>query len=285
MEILEDVRSLAPRYRGFILDIWGVVHDGRAVFPGVIEALTELAARDARVVFLTNAPRRASVIAEQLAAFGIGPHLYRAIASSGEITWTLLRDRTHPFVRGLGPRAFRIGPARDLLGLADLGFDAEAGEGDADWVLNIGPDPALGASDVAPYVPMLGRLLARGLPMICVNPDRAVIAGGRRLICAGALSEWYAANGGRVLEVGKPLPLAYEAPLAILDLPARDVVAIGDSPHTDLAGAMAVGLDAVWALGGLAAEAGLDRASSEALAARAAAEGVRPRAALRGLRW
>ncbi|WP_376095397.1 hypothetical protein ACE7GA_02980 [Roseomonas sp. CCTCC AB2023176] len=59
MRILDDVRELAARYRGFVLDIWGVVHDGRAAFPGVIEALTELRTRGARIVFLTNAPRRA----------------------------------------------------------------------------------------------------------------------------------------------------------------------------------------------------------------------------------
>lgn len=289
MRILDDVRELAERYRGFVLDIWGVVHDGRAAFPGVVDALTELRARGARVVFLTNAPRRAAVIEGQLAKFGIARDLYLAVSSSGETTWTLLRDRltpgAHPFVRDLGPQAARIGPARDLLGLEELGFDGDATPEDADWVLNVGPDPALGGDSVVPYVPLLERLLARDLPMICVNPDRAVIAGGRRLICAGALSEWYAARGGRTLEVGKPLPLAYAPALTTLGLPLRDVVAIGDSPHTDLAGAEAVGLDAVWALGGLAAEEGLDRAAPEVLAARAAAEGVRPVAALRGLRW
>ncbi|WP_376095394.1 HAD hydrolase-like protein [Roseomonas sp. CCTCC AB2023176] len=225
------------------------------------------------------------MIEGQLAGFGIGRDLYDAVVSSGETTWTLLRDRTHPFVRDLGPRAARIGPARDLLGLEELGFTADATPEKADWVLNIGPDPALGGEAVAPYEPLLERLLARDLPMVCVNPDRAVVAGGRRLICAGALSEWYAARGGRVLDVGKPLPLAYAPVLEALGLPLRDVVAIGDSPHTDLAGAQAAGLDAVWALGGLSAEEGLDRASPEALAARAEVEGVRPVAALRGLVW
>ena len=289
MIILDGIAGLATRYRGFVLDIWGVVHDGRAIFPGVVAALAALRARGARIVFLTNAPRRAAVIEEQLAGFGVGRDLYDAVVSSGETTWALLRERAapgaHPFVRDLGPRATRIGPARDLLGLGELGFDAEAAPDAADWVLNLGPDPALGADSVAPYEPLLERLLARDLPMICVNPDRAVIARGRRLICAGALSEWYAARGGRTLEVGKPLPLAYAVALELLGLPLAEVVAIGDSPHTDLAGAAAVGLDAVWALGGLAAEAGFDRAEPATLAAVAEREGVRPVAALRGLRW
>jgi ribonucleotide monophosphatase NagD (HAD superfamily) len=65
----------------------------------------------------------------------------------------------------------------------------------------------------------------------------------------------------------------------------RRVLAIGDSPHTDLAGAQAAGLDAVWALTGLAAEAHGETPDAARLAAVAAAEGVRPIAALTGLRW
>jgi ribonucleotide monophosphatase NagD (HAD superfamily) len=121
--------------------------------------------------------------------------------------------------------------------------------------------------------------------MLCVNPDRLVVVGGRLIICAGALSERYAALGGRTLEIGKPDPAAYDPVMALLDMPRDQVVAIGDSPHTDLAGAQAAGLDAVWALGGLAAEEGLADADAATLVARATAEGVAPVAALRGLRW
>jgi ribonucleotide monophosphatase NagD (HAD superfamily) len=68
-------------------------------------------------------------------------------------------------------------------------------------------------------------------------------------------------------------------------IPKARVLAIGDSPHTDLAGAQAVGIDALWALTGLAGEAHGSDPSGEALAAVAAAENVAPLAALRSLRW
>jgi len=285
MRILDGVAELTERYRGFVLDIWGVVHDGRAAFPGVADALARMREKGARIVFLTNAPRRAHVIEGQLTNFGIDRGLYDAVMSSGEITWRLLRDRTHPFVRDLGPRALHIGTVRDHSVVEDLGITLTDRADEADWLLNTGPSPGPGAVSVDPYLPALEAARTRDLPMICVNPDRAVVVGGKRIICAGALSESYLTMGGRSLEIGKPDIAAYDPVMELLDLPRDQVVAIGDSPHTDLAGALAAGLDAVWALGGLAAEEGLADADSETLATRAKEEGVAPIAALRGLRW
>jgi HAD superfamily hydrolase (TIGR01459 family) len=285
MQILDSVAPLAERYRGFVLDLWGVVHDGQAAFPGVADALARMKAAGARIVFLSNAPRRSHVVERQLTGFGIDRALYDAAMTSGEITWRLLRDRTHPFVRDLGPRALHIGKPDDRSVVEDLGITLTDRAEEADWVLNTGPDPDRGVQTVDPYEGQLRAALARDLPMLCVNPDRRVVVGGRLIICAGALSERYAELGGRTLEIGKPDPEAYEPVMALLDLPRGQCVAIGDSPHTDLAGAQAAGLDAVWALGGLAAEEGLAKADSATLAARATAEGVAPVAALRGLRW
>ncbi|WP_426959253.1 TIGR01459 family HAD-type hydrolase [Muricoccus radiodurans] len=284
MRILDGVAELARRYRGFILDIWGVVHDGHALFPGVADALARLHGAGARIVFLTNAPRRSSVVEAQLTRLGVDRAHYVTAMSSGEITWRLLRDRTRPYVAALGPRVHAIGIHGDL-SVADLGFTVVTSPEEADWVLNTGPDPERGRLDLTRYQPELDACRARDLPMICVNPDRRVVSGGRLLLCAGALSERYAEMGGRTLEVGKPDPATYPHALEPLALPKDAVVAIGDSPHTDLAGAQAAGLDAIWALGGLAAEEGLGTADSETLAARALAEGVAPLAALRALRW
>ena len=102
---------------------------------------------------------------------------------------------------------------------------------------------------------------------------------------AGAFADSYTALGGEVLEIGKPDPMVYETVLATLGLPPARIAAIGDTPHTDLAGAAAVGIDAIWALTGLAGDHFGPNPTPEALAAEAAREGVSPRAALRSLRW
>jgi HAD superfamily hydrolase (TIGR01459 family) len=287
VEILDGIAPIADRYDGFVLDLWGVVHDGQRPYPGVPEALAELKGRGKRVVFLTNAPRRSWAVQTLLDRMGLDRALYDGIMSSGEIAWRLMMRRDHAFFAGLGGRrAFHIGPERDLSvaeeGAAELVADPAA----ADFLLNTGPDPERGSADAEPYRPALEAAFAHELPMLCVNPDRHVMVGEERLICAGALADIYLALGGAVLEVGKPDPSVYEPVLELMGLAdRRRVVAIGDTPHTDLAGAQAAGLDALWALTGLAAFAHGDSPAAETLREVALAEGVDPVAAVRGLRW
>ena len=60
--IVAGLAEVASPYDAFILDLWGVVHDGVNVFPGVIDALARLRRAGKRLVFLSNAPRRAEVV-------------------------------------------------------------------------------------------------------------------------------------------------------------------------------------------------------------------------------
>ncbi|MDQ1080403.1 TIGR01459 family HAD-type hydrolase [Pseudoroseomonas cervicalis] len=285
MKILESVAPLAESHDGFVLDIWGVLHDGAAPYPGVPEALRELRARGKRIVLLSNAPRRSWFVGRQLEGMGLGPALFDGIVTSGEVAWTLLRDRTHPWFSRLGRRAFHIGPERDLSVIEELDITLAARPAEADFLLNTGPEPERGPQSVEPYRAELMECARAGLPMLCTNPDRAVMVSGQKLICAGALADVYLALGGDVLEIGKPDAMVYQTVLATLALPPAKIVAIGDTPHTDLLGAANAGIDAVWALTGLAGNHFGPNPSPEALAEEAAREGVTPIAALRSLRW
>lgn len=286
MEILDGIATIADRYDGYVLDLWGVVHDGRKPYPGVPEALAELKARGKVVVFLTNAPRRAHVVAGMLDRMGLDRALYDGIVSSGEVSWHHLRHRRDPFFARLGQRCVHIGPERDLSVVEDGAAQIVAAPKDADFLLNTGPDDQRGPQSPDPYRAMLAACAALGLPMVCVNPDRAVMVAGQKVICAGALADIYLELGGAVREIGKPDPEVYDPVLELMGNPRRaHVLAIGDSPHTDLAGAQAAGLDSLWALTGLAADAHGEAPDPACLAAVAREEGVQPTAALRSLRW
>ena len=286
MQILDGIAPIADRYDGWVMDLWGVVHDGRRPYPGVAEALAALQRRGKRVAFLTNAPRRSWFVQGMLDRMGLDRGLYDGIISSGELAWRMLRDRSHPWFARLGRRAFHIGPERDLSVVEEGVAELVADPAEADFLLNTGPDPERGSRGAEPYRPALEACARHHLPMLCVNPDRHVMVAGEKLICAGALADIYRALEGDVFEVGKPDPAVYGPVLELLGVADRArVVAVGDSPHTDLAGARAAGLDAVWALTGLAAEAHGEDPPAKLLAAVAAREGVDPVAALRALRW
>jgi HAD superfamily hydrolase (TIGR01459 family) len=235
------MRELAPRYDGFILDLWGVVHDGAAPYPGVLDCMARLIEADKRIVLLSNAPRRADDVIRRIEKIGVPRRLYDAVMSSGEEAWQHLARRDEPFYAALGRRCLHIRSERDLEMREGLDLDWVATPEEADFILNTGP--AEWEDTHEDYAPVLRRARARNLPMVCANPDLVVIHGGRPALCAGALAEQYQEMGGRVRWHGKPHQSVYDSCLGLLGLADRSrILAIGDSLRTDIAGAAAAGI-------------------------------------------
>jgi HAD superfamily hydrolase (TIGR01459 family) len=250
LRVISGIRELAPRYDGFILDLWGVVHDGAAPFPGVLDCMERLIAEGKRLVLLSNAPRRSDDVVRRIAKIGVPERLYHGVMSSGEEAWLHLKHRDEPFYAALGRRCLHIGSERDLEmreGL-DLAFVDKPSE--ADFILNTGP--AEWDETLETYAPVLRDALARGLPMVCANPDLVVVHNGKPALCAGALAEEYQRLGGRVRWHGKPYPSVYDSCLRLLGIgDKRRILAIGDSLRTDIAGAARAGIDSLFIVGGI----------------------------------
>jgi HAD superfamily hydrolase (TIGR01459 family) len=288
LRLIDGIGELAPRYDGFILDIWGVLHDGSKPFPGVIEALAKLKESGKRVVVLSNAPRRADMVAARLAEIGIPRHLYDEIHSSGEEAWGHLSRRDDAFFGALGRRIYFIGPARDDPMLRGLDYQRVADVAEADFLLGIGP--ADWEEDTAPYEAMLAAARRRDLPMVCANADLVVMHKGRRSICAGAIAQRYEELGGTVRWHGKPFRSVYETCFELLGgIDKRRILAVGDSLRTDIAGAAGAGIDSVLVAGGIHAEeiglspgGAVDGAKLEHALAEA---GAAPIAVLAQFRW
>jgi HAD superfamily hydrolase (TIGR01459 family) len=284
MQHLDCFAPLAARYDGFILDLWGVIHDGVSPYPGAVDCLRHLRDRGKRAVLLSNAPRRAHAAAEAMRGMGIAEDLYTGIVTSGEVAHRLLRDgglRDGGWPKS-GRNLYHLGPERDRNVFAGTDMVAVARPGDADFLLNTGPDDTRSPTDVAEYEAELLACRAAGLPMLCANPDLEVIRGGTRVICAGALAVRYEALGGEVLWIGKPDPAVYRPVLDLLQLDRSRILAVGDALRTDIAGAAAVGVASCWVLGGIhAAEfAGPGEAEHAARAA-----GLSPVAIIPAFRW
>ena len=278
---LTGVRPLAESFDGFIVDVWGVLHDGLRLYPGVTDALDRLAERGKDVVFLTNAPRRSRDVARMLARLGLPERHRRNIVASGESVHTALADRTDRFHAALGRRCIVLGETMQNDILTGLDLDRVDAFEDAEFIVNIGPWRK-GAA-LADYEDDLARAAGLDLPMICANPDLSVMQGGSEMLCAGALAVRYEALGGSVAWHGKPRPAIYDLCLARLGGPPRDrVVAIGDSMATDIEGAAAAGCDSALVLGGLhAGEIGRDGSLSALLDAHR----VAPTFTLPGFAW
>lgn len=284
----DGLGELADAYDAFILDLWGVLHDGVEAYPRAVDCLRRLKAAGKTTLVLSNAPRQTSWVAERMRQLGLTDDLYDKLMSSGEDAWRHLRERPCAWYRALGERMFHLGPPRDA-GMRE-GLDVVVVEdlGEADFILNTGPiDPD---GDLPPLEPLLHEALERRLPMICANPDLIVMRGGAREICAGAVAARYEALGGEVQYHGKPYRKIYDTCFELLGHPERArVCAVGDSLHTDIAGANAIGIDSILVTGGIHGETlGVrmgQRPDPEALAELCRREEQVPSAALPEFRW
>ncbi len=286
--IIRGLSEIAARYDGFVLDIWGVVHQGGPAYPEVVDCLAQLKKLDRPVVFLSNAPRRAVRVERLLESKGISATLHRGVISSGEIARLSLEARRESALASLGPRYLSLGAERDGDLLDGLDFQEVTDPSDADFILAIGLDDA--RSSVAHYETVLTAAAKRDLPLLCVNPDLVVVRLGVRELCAGALAARYKELGGRVHYFGKPFEEAYPPTLARLGLTDRQrVLAVGDGLETDIKGAQKAGLATLLVTGGLLADAlGIDRLNvpaPEALEAACREAGAVPDGAIATLRW
>jgi HAD superfamily hydrolase (TIGR01459 family) len=241
--------QLAGRYDAILCDVWGVIRDGESLIGPALDALIRFREQGGQVCLVSNSPRRSLSLEHFLKGMGAPDGVWDAAVTSGDATHALLTGF------GKGP-AYKLGPDFDdpIYAGTQLEFSALQ---DARLISCTG---LIDYQTETPedYAGLLEEAAALGLPMVCANPDIVVQGpGGRLLYCAGALAEAYEALGGTALYAGKPhapiYELAYQA-LAGLSgetPPKARILAIGDGPATDLAGANREGLDCLFITGGI----------------------------------
>ncbi|MBO9122860.1 MULTISPECIES: TIGR01459 family HAD-type hydrolase [unclassified Rhizobium] len=258
---IENFAEITSHYDAVFCDVWGVLHNGVSPFPKAAAALQ--AAREAglTVVLITNSPRIAPLVVDQLRIIGIQDEAYDRIVTSGDVTRGLIAE---------GPKkVFLLGPDRDIAIIEGIGVTRVSAE-EADCVVCTGffDDETETPED---YTDMLKAFQARDVPMICANPDLIVERGHKMIPCAGAMAAYYDQLGGKTRIAGKPHKPIYDAVLSVAremrgDLKMDRILAIGDGMPTDVRGALDYGLDLLYISGGIhAAEYTLNGETDEAI--------------------
>ena len=280
--------DLASRYRGFIVDQWGVLHDGAHPYADALDCLARLRDAGKRVVLLSNSGKRTALNRARLAEIGIDEALYDALVTSGEATWRALAERTEPFFAKLGRRCILWSRYGDRSAVEGLALEVVERAEDAQFLLLAGVEDDARLEDFSAALEMAA---ARGLPMVCANPEIvAVLPDGGFGMAPGAVAHHYEQLGGKVGYVGKPHRPIYQACLEALgELPRDEVLTIGDSIAHDIAGGAAMELDTALIMSGIHSRifdlergAGANRAALEELARE---YGVLPRWVLPRFRW
>lgn len=233
--------TLDPKYRLILCDVWGVVHDGVELYEGAAERLRQWRDEDRFVILLTNAPRTAQAVEQQVCRIGLPRDCWDAIATSGEAGIEALN--------ALGRPVGFIGTAGDRAVLEGRGVAIADNKPFADLACTgIREDE----SDPEAYRAELEELAGSHVRMHCLNPDRMVVRGGVPEACAGAIADIYETLGGEVTWYGKPFPAIYRHALSLAaDPPRGEVLAVGDGLQTDILGAARMGFDTVFVAGGI----------------------------------
>lgn len=277
--IISSMAALSWRYEAWLCDVWGVLHNGVNVFPAAIGACRQFRRKGGSILLISNAPRPFDAVARKLISLGVPDDCYDGLVTSGDVTRSMI-------LRHHNKAIFHLGPERDLPVFAGLNVTLTTADKAAIVVCSgLYDDETETPED---YAALLTGLKDRNLPMVCANPDLMVERGDKLIYCAGALADLYGRMGGQVVYAGKPYGPIYDLAFAQIDelrgaaVSRKKILAIGDGVETDMAGAAAQGIDALFVPSAVHLNgAAFDAASLDKLFAGAA----KPIAAQTQLKW
>jgi HAD superfamily hydrolase (TIGR01459 family) len=224
MRRISGLSEIAADFDGMIIDQFGVIHDGRRLYPGTLEVMARLAEAGVKVVIVTNSGKRSAANVKRIVKMGVPRAQFIDCISSGEIAYQALKVK----------RAYIIGRHGDDYEFE--GIQSVDDPRDAEVLLILGTNvPETSLED---YRAMLKGVT---LPCICCNPDRWMLTPQGLQPAPGAIAALYEELGGKVTWIGKPYPQIYQAALKAMGNPKR-VLCIGDSAEHDVAGGRNAGL-------------------------------------------
>lgn len=242
MKQIKSLGEISDNYELFIIDIYGVIHDGTDLYKDVLDTIKFLKLHNKKIVFLSNAPRRSERTIKVLDNLGITEEHYDYLLTSGEFAYYYFEEQDKL-------KYYYLGPEQDKHLLQGTAHELVNNPKDADIAVVTGLTPEQKVEDVLPEIKAIKEA---NLEMHCINPDIFVIKKNNKShFCAGAVAEKYKELGGNVVYYGKPYQNIYDEVIAEFDYKKSQILCIGDGLHTDIKGANQNGLDSLLITSGM----------------------------------
>lgn len=248
----EGISDISDSYMGFIIDQWGVLHDGHKPYDGVLECLKQLKARKKFIIILSNSGKRAEENKERMKKIGIGPSLYDVLLTSGEMAWQGMKDQTEGCFKNLGKKVYIITRGGDRSIVNGLNLEVVEDIKEADFLLIAGADSP--EKTLEDYEPILKAAVRKQLTAICANPDSRGVMGLDYIMGPGTLARRYNDFGGVVHYIGKPHQPIFQHCIKILqekEIYPGQTIMIGDTMAHDIIGGHLVSIDTCLVKSGL----------------------------------
>ena len=247
-KIIESITDIVSLYDVFILDQWGVMHDGYRGYDHAINSVEKLIKENKKLIIISNSSKRKSSSISRLKSLGFDKNHFIEVMTSGEMIWQEIETSIYKYGNGL-KNCFHIydKSKEDGLefrnGLEKFNFVSKVN--DANFILACTPFENTKPID---YIPILKDAVDMNLLMFCANPDFVTIEknNDKNTYCMGTIADLYDHMGGRVVILGKPSKEIYKVSCKkIEDFNKSRIVAIGDSLDHDILGANNFNIDSV----------------------------------------
>ncbi len=232
MKKLNHLAEIYKNYDTYIIDLWGVIHNGIRLNPKAIEVVKNLIQNKKKVVFLSNAPRPSKEVKKFLQELQMEDRYLKNIMTSGEAAMVTLQKESY------GKYFYHLGPERDNAVFFKIRENKTSLE-KCNFILCTGLfDDQEG--DLEYYKDLLKKHTTKKL--ICTNPDLTVHRGDVEEHCAGSIAKIFESLGGEVVYFGKPYKEIYKMCFDVKE----KVIAIGDNLNTDIKGANNMKIDSIF---------------------------------------
>ena len=234
---LNRLAEIYKNYDTYIIDLWGVIHDGVRLNPGAMEAIKNLIQKKKKVVFLSNAPRPSKEVKKFLQGLNMDDRYLHNIVTSGEAAMMALQKESY------GKFFYHLGPKRDngvFLNIKENKTTLEK----CNFILCTGLFDEH-EEDLDYYKNLLQSFTSKKL--ICTNPDLTVHRGDVKEYCAGSIAKLFESIGGETVYFGKPYKEIYKMCFS----EKEKTIAIGDNLNTDIKGANDMKIDSLFISNGV----------------------------------
>ncbi len=237
MKNLNHLSEIFNSYETYIIDLWGVMHNGISLNPKAIEVIENLNDNSKKIVFLSNAPRPSAKVIEFLKKMKMDKKFLSKVVTSGEAAMQAVNQFK------FGRKFFHLGPAKDNSIFEKVKENKTTLE-KCDFILCTGFFDNR-EDDLEYYKTLLQNYTKKKL--MCTNPDLVVHRGNIEELCAGSIAKTFESIGGQVIYYGKPHKEVYK----MCFNEGEKVLAIGDNLRTDIKGANNLNIDSLFICGGV----------------------------------
>ena len=251
MKELNHLSDIYKNYDTFVIDLWGVMHNGMALNQKAIEAIKQLKNQSKKIVFLSNAPRPSSKVINFLLKMNMDRKYLSNVMTSGEAAMHAINKNQ------FGKTFFHLGPSRDTSVFEKVKVNKTDIES-CDFILCTGLFDEY-KKDLEFYKKLLKRYVSKKL--VCTNPDLTVHKGNIEELCAGSVAKIFEKLGGEVVYFGKPYKEVYR----MCFNPNEKVLAVGDNLRTDIKGANNLKIDCIFISNGVHRDEYKDTSELESL--------------------